>query len=77
MLNNVNEELNKFAKSAITQSRANLKREKLNSSLDYDVTVSENSFQLSFPTEDYGIFQDKGVRGKDPLKVSTNDIEIC
>ena len=77
MLNNVNEELNKFAKSAITKSRANLKREKLANSLDYDVIVSENSFQLSFPTDDYGIFQDKGVRGKDPSKVSTNDIEIC
>jgi hypothetical protein len=41
MLNNVNEELNKFAKYAITQSRTNLKREKLNSS-----KVSTNDIEI-------------------------------
>ena len=83
MLKNVKEELNRFAKYVVSQSRANLTRgskpygskndsKKLYNSLDYDVTVSKNSFQLAFLMEDYGIFQDKGVRGKDPSKVSPN-----
>ena len=69
MLKNVNEELNRFAKYVISQSRANLTRGKKNSSralydsLDSNVKVSKNSFELSFLMEDYGIFQDKGVSG--------------
>jgi len=78
MLENVQKELNRFAKYVVTQSRANLTRQKKNSSkelwqsIDYDLNVSKNSFQLEFLMEDYGIFQDKGVRGKDPSKVSPN-----
>ena len=69
MLNNVKEELNRFAKYVISQSRANLTRGKKNSSkqlynsLDSNVKVSKNSFELSFLMEDYGVFQDKGVSG--------------
>ena len=69
MLKNVQQELNRFAKYVITQSRANLTRGKKNSSkalynsLDYDINVSPNSFSLSFLMEDYGVFQDKGVSG--------------
>ncbi len=69
MLKNVQEELNRFAKYVITQSRANLTRSKKNSSktlynsLDSELNVSPNSFSLSFLMEDYGIFQDKGVSG--------------
>ena len=69
MLKNVKEELNRFAKYVISQSRANLTRGKKNSSralydsLDSNVKVSKNSFELSFLMEDYGIFQDKGVSG--------------
>jgi len=69
MLVNVKEELNRFAKYVISQSRANLTRGKKNSSkdlynsLDSDVKVSKNSFELSFLMEDYGVFQDKGVSG--------------
>ena len=77
MLSNVNKELNRFAKYVISQSRANLTRAKkgggsLYKSLDSNVKVSKNSFELSFLMEDYGIFQDKGVKGKDPSKVSPN-----
>ena len=77
MLSNVKEELNRFAKYVISQSRANLTRLKkgggnLYNSLDSNVKVSKNSFELTFLMEDYGIFQDKGVRGKDPSKVSPN-----
>ena len=69
MLSNVQEELNRFAKYVISQSRANLTRGKKNSSkelynsLKGDVKVSKNSFQLSFMMEEYGLFQDKGVSG--------------
>ena len=69
MLKNVQQELNRFAKYVITQSKANLTRGKKNSSktlynsLDYDINVSPNSFSLSFLMEDYGVFQDKGVSG--------------
>ena len=69
MLANVKDELNRFAKYVISQSRANLTRQKKNSSkalydsLDSNVKVSKNSFELSFLMEDYGVFQDKGVSG--------------
>ena len=70
MLKNVQQELNRFAKYVIQQSRTNLTKGKKNSSkdlynsLDYDLTVSPNSFALSFLMEEYGIYQDKGVSGK-------------
>ena len=69
MLKNVQEELNRFAKYVIQQSRTNLTKGKKNSSktlynsLDYDLNVSPNSFSMSFLMEDYGVFQDKGVSG--------------
>ena len=69
MLENVQQELNRFAKYVVAQSRANLTRQKKNASkqlwqsIDYDLKVSKNSFQLEFLMEDYGIFQDKGVSG--------------
>ena len=77
MLSNVNEELNKFAKYVISQSKGNLTRLKkgggdLHNSLKSNIKVSKNSFQLSFLMEEYGVFQDKGVKGKDPSKVSPN-----
>ena len=69
MLKNVQQELNRFAKYVIQQSRTNLTKGKKNSSktlynsLDYDINVSPNSFSMSFLMEDYGVFQDKGVSG--------------
>ena len=69
MLSNVKDELNRFAKYVISQSRANLTRQKKNSSkelynsLDSEVNVSANSFSLSFLMAEYGVFQDKGVSG--------------
>lgn len=69
MLENVQKELNRFAKYVVTQSRSNLTRQKKNASkqlwqsIDYDLKVSKNSFQLEFLMENYGIFQDKGVSG--------------
>lgn len=69
MLSNVKDELNRFAKYVISQSRANLTRQKKNSSkelynsLDSEVKVSANSFSLSFLMAEYGVYQDKGVSG--------------
>ena len=69
MLVNVKDELNRFAKYVISQSRANLTRQKKNSSkelynsLDSEVKVSANSFSLSFLMAEYGVYQDKGVSG--------------
>ena len=70
MLSNVEKELKNFAKYVVTKARVNLRGSDKNSSgklaksLDSDVKVSKNSFQLAFLMEDYGVFQDKGVRGK-------------
>ena len=74
MLNNVEKELKNFAKYVVTKSRMNLRSSdknssgKLSKSLDSDVKESKNSFQLSFMMEEYGLFQDKGVRGKSSSK---------
>ncbi len=63
------EELNKFAKYVIQQSRTNLTKGgksvsgDLYNSLGYDINVSPNSFSLQFYMADYGEFQDKGVSG--------------
>jgi len=70
MLSNVEKELKNFAKYVVTKSRMNLRSSDKNSSgdlsksLDSNVKVSKNSFELSFLMEDYGVFQDKGVKGK-------------
>lgn len=67
----VRNELDKFGKYVVKQSRANLTRNKkkdtgeLYKSIDYDLFVSktEASFSLSFKMADYGEFIDKGVKG--------------
>ena len=79
MLANVKDELNRFAKYVISQSRANLTRGKKNSSkelynsLDSNVKVSKNSFELTFLMEEYGVFQDKGVKGTKSNYVENKD----
>ena len=63
-------ELNKFAKYVIQQSRSNLSKsdknvsKELYNSLGYNVEVTEKGAELGFSMEQYGEFQDKGVRGK-------------
>lgn len=63
------EELNKFAKYVIQQSRTNLTKQKKNASgelynsLGYDLNVNPNSFSLEFYMADYGAFVDEGVHG--------------
>ena len=74
-LDKTREALNKFAKYVIQESKNNLDKsdknfsKELYNSLGYDLNVSKNSFSLSLLMKDYGVFQDKGVKGKDPSKV--------
>lgn len=83
----VRNELDKFGKYVVQQSRSNLTRKgkkdtgDLYKSLGYDLFVSktESSFSLSFKMSDYGQFIDKGVKGvsssakapKSPYKFGT------
>jgi hypothetical protein len=66
----VRDELNKFAKYVIQQSRSNLTKggknvsKELYNSLGYDLKNTNKGFGLSFQMQDYGKFQDRGVRGK-------------
>jgi len=63
------DELNKFAKYVIQQSRSNLSKGKKNASkelynsLDYDILQKGDNTSLSFKMADYGKFQDRGVSG--------------
>lgn len=62
-------ELEKFRDYVIQQSQNNLSRlgkggGKLYDSIEGRVKANQNSFEMEFSMEDYGIFQDKGVSGK-------------
>lgn len=62
-------ELEKFRDEVIEQAKNNLSRlgkdgGKLYDSIEGRVKANENSFEMEFSMEDYGIFQDKGVSGK-------------
>jgi len=63
------DELNKFAKYVIQQSRSNLTKGKKNvskelyNSLGYEVSKSGETTSLAFNMADYGRFQDRGVSG--------------
>lgn len=69
-MSRVVDELDKFGRSLVKQSRANLTRKgkrdrgALYNSLDYETKENKNSFEFSFLMEDYGVFVDKGVKGK-------------
>ena len=74
----VQKELERFRDYVIQQSRSNLTRQKkkasskLYQSLNGKLQVNPNSFTLEFMMEDYGVYQDAGVKGADPSKVSPN-----
>ena len=63
------DELNKFAKYVIQQSRSNLSKGKKNASkelynsLGYQVAQSAQTTSVAFEMADYGKFQDRGVSG--------------
>ena len=74
----VQKELERFRDYVIKEARTNLTRNKKNNSkglyqsLKGNVKAMPNSFYMDFEMNDYGKFQDKGVKGKDPSKVSKN-----
>lgn len=63
------DELNKFAKYVIQQSRSNLTKGRKNASkelynsLGYNISKQAETTSMAFEMVDYGIFQDKGVSG--------------
>jgi len=73
-LENVQKVLDKFRNNVIKEARKGMPRSSgaLSRSLKSYVKASKNSIQISFTMDDYGWFQDEGVKGKDPSKVSPN-----
>ena len=65
----VKKALDDFGSYIVQQSRTNLTKEGKNTtkglynSLEYNINVSKNSFQLDISMADYGKFVDKGVKG--------------
>jgi hypothetical protein len=75
---NTQQTLERFRDYVIQQSRSNLTKggkndtKSLYNEIKGDVFVGANSIGLNFSMPMYGQFQDKGVKGKDPSKVSKN-----
>jgi len=72
-------ELNRFGKYVVQQSRSNLTKGKHNASkelynsIGYFVDKKAQGYKLSFEMEDYGMFQDRGVKGvKSNYRVNKN-----
>ena len=74
----VQKQLEKFRDYVIAEAQKNLSSLQKNdtkgllNSLKGNVRAMPNSFSMEFEMNQYGQFQDKGVRGKDPSKVSKN-----
>lgn len=68
----------RFAKYVIQQARTNLTKGKHNfskelyNSLDYSIYVDKTKFSLVFRMDDYGLFQDEGVRGAGGTRKTTS-----
>lgn len=73
-----NRVLTKFSKYVVSQSRANLTRKdknvkgKLYQSIKGETFTGKNSIGIYFEMEDYGEFQDKGVKGKSSSSKAPN-----
>ena len=71
----VQKELERFRNYVIKEARKNLTRDKKNvskglyQSLKGNVKAMPNSFSMDFEMNQYGQFQDKGVKGKNPSLV--------
>ena len=63
--------LHQFGLNTISEAKANAPKSSgaLADSLKYSVTITEDELIVSFDSEPYGKFQDKGVQGADPSKV--------
>lgn len=70
--------LNKFIRHVVSQSKRNLGQKnkkasgKLYNSIKGEAKSFPNSIGIYFQMEEYGFYQDQGVRGANPSKVSKN-----
>lgn len=77
-LKNVNEVINKFKSYVIQQARSNLTKggknvsSKLYNSIKSEVLKEDNYSLINFSMEDYGAYQDLGVRGKSSSSKAPN-----
>ena len=77
-MSNLKDELNKFGKRVVKESKTALTKKKKNSSkglynsIGYTLNVSKNSFSMTFEMEDYGKFIDKGVKGAGGVRKTTS-----
>lgn len=66
---NLETEINKFGKYVVQQSRSNLTKGKHNAtkelynSIGYFVKKNTKGFSITFDMEEYGMYQDRGVKG--------------
>ena len=59
-----------FGKAVILKSKKKLNsKSNLAKSLDYNIKESKNSIELSFLMEEYGLYKDLGVQGKNPSEL--------
>lgn len=78
-LKRTQEVLNTFAKRVVKQSKQNLTKKKKNfskklyDSLFYKAKVFPNSIDVFFFMEEYGIYQDRGVKGTNSNYVENRD----
>ena len=68
---NINKALNDFGKYVVQQSKSNLTKGNqgggaLYDSIRYTLDEEQKGFILDFYMEDYGMFQDEGVKGANP-----------
>jgi hypothetical protein len=76
-MNNRQEVLDRFVKHVVSQARKNLTKErkasgKLYESIKGEAKAFPNSIGIYFDMEEYGFYQDQGVRGANPSNVSKN-----
>ena len=74
---NLKKALNAYGKYVVQQSRSNLTKLKkgdgpLYNSISYELDSEKGIFLLEFLMEDYGEFQDKGVRGAGGTRKTTS-----
>ena len=78
-LKNLNKIMNEWGKYIVQQSRTRLTKGKQNVSQDlyrslkYKIAESATSISVLIEMLDYGVFQDKGVRGKIASPINTKD----
>jgi len=77
-LKDTQDALNAFGKYVVQQSRSKLTQSNKNASkrlyesLGYELKVMPNSFSMAFLMEEYGKYQDKGVRGVGGTRKTTS-----